>query len=124
MKLCPCIMQLPGTQYCYYLWLSPVTSFFNTQILPAYGDSTPDLGGYKSEQWLCDYNDTLDMAEQSLNDLLVAEFKEAFDQFDKVCRDYKIKVIKDSELAGWKWNHFQQGVTWGDEVHGAEPHRG
>ena len=24
------------------------------------------------------------MAEQSLNDLLVAEFKEAFDQFDKV----------------------------------------
>ena len=64
------------------------------------------------------------MAEQSLNDLLVAEFKEAFDQFDKVCRDHKIKVIKISELARWEWNHLQQRVTGGDEVHGAEPHRG
>jgi hypothetical protein len=56
---------------------------------------------YKSEQGLCDYNDNLDIAEQSLNDLLVATFKEAFDQFDKVWRDHKIKVFKDSELAGW-----------------------
>ena len=39
------------------------------------------------ERWWCDYSDynaNPVMAEQSLNDLLVAEFKEAFDQFDKV----------------------------------------
>ena len=41
------------------------------------------------------------MAEQSLNDLLVAEFKEAFDQFDKVWGDYMKAVIDD-------WN-FQDG---------------
>ena len=77
------------------------------------------------ERWWCDYSDynaNLVMAEQSLNDLLVAEFKEAFDQFDKVGGEYYATVIVGCEIVGWEWDHLQQGAAGGHEVLGTEPH--
>lgn len=59
------------------------------------------------------------MAE-SLDQLLNAEFKEAFDEFDKVAENSFIRPSKNPDLTGWKWIHIHKRTVGSDEVDGTE----